>query len=168
MQWTGMGKRRKERSQNMRQCIQPDNVMALEDELTQKVLSEFERATLEYTTYDPEKRPRIPKLKPSWKIWKALKILNSLIIPRKISECKNLAELVDIVYCAAVTTVRMDGREIADNNVNCNKKTSKNKPAWQHRLEKQVEEIRVKLGRLIQYQKGNRAKRLVNKIIIKF
>ena len=44
------------------------------------------------------------------------------------------------------------------------KKKQDIRPAWQRRMELRIEDLRRKLGRLLQYKNRNRSKRVVNKV----
>ena len=151
---------------------QPEEIQELEEDQTEKlemqerIEREFEQAEKEYYGVEPEKRPLVPKLRPNAKLRKILQIINTAIIPKRIQPGMTLIELADLTYCPAITTVRTLNVKLRDRYTESNRggRTGEFKPQWQRRIEKQIEDIRVKLGRLTQYQNGNRSRRLENRI----
>ncbi|XP_055615105.1 uncharacterized protein LOC129761411 [Toxorhynchites rutilus septentrionalis] len=110
----------------------------------------------------PLTRHKIPKLQYSHRLTSAVQVLDQEVLPVYLEVVENLEELQFIVYCGAVAVVRTLGMRTFHQDDRQNRVLSKKtKPAWMRRLEGRIQTLRVKIGRLTQYKRGSRPKRLI-------
>lgn len=134
-----------------------------EEELYSDLSYNMNLALTLYLETDPTKRLLLPKLRYSNKLCQILKILNERILPTLVVECNNIQNLQTIIYCSAYATCLTIGLKMSDSQ-NRRKAINNNKYPWMLRLEKQIDKIRKKLGRLTQFKNGGRSTKLLNRI----
>ncbi|KAL0883753.1 hypothetical protein ABMA27_015858 [Loxostege sticticalis] len=120
----------------------------------------FEANLLKYKGTDPGLRPKLPRLKTTRELSRIISIFNQEILPRKLTDIENIVDTHTLIYCTALTIVTHLKIRI---NTRTNRPTT-NKPAWQMRLETDIEQLRKDIGRLTQFKNGNKAKKLVKKV----
>ncbi|XP_055527374.1 uncharacterized protein LOC129719989 [Wyeomyia smithii] len=134
-------------------------------QLRDELAFQMDTAVTQFRGTDPTSRHRIPKLQYSYRLTNAVRTFNEDILPQYSEPAENLEELQFIVYCAAVAAVRTLGlRTYPQGNGEGRPCPSAQKPAWMRRLEFRIATLRVKIGRLTQYTRGNRSRRLVRQI----
>ena len=152
-----------DQDQMINQELQATNTM--NDLLKQQVEDHFNTAMLEYMGTDPCSRHLIPKVPTNKQFHTIIELLNSSILPQHIEECTELEKLHTVVYCAIVATVRTLGFKTTPHNLERKRETQREtKPKWMIRLEKRVNDLRVKIGQLTQYKRGIRTKKLKGKV----
>ncbi|XP_067127561.1 uncharacterized protein [Centruroides vittatus] len=114
----------------------------------------FQETLTKYTGTDPTQRPRIPKINTSKEVGKTLNYVNTHLLPHYIHSISTLADIHTLVYAGAVTVVTHHGLKV-QSQTNTQKTQFYHKPAWQRRIETQINDIRQQLGRLTQYTKNN-------------
>lgn len=134
-------------------------------QLRDELAFQMDTAVAQFRGTDPAFRHRIPKLQYSYQLTKTVSILNEDILPLYLAAAENLEELQCIVYSAAVAAVRTLGlRTYPQGSGDSGSRPKKQKPAWMRRLETRIATLRVKIGRLTQYKRGNRSRRLIRQI----
>ena len=109
-------------------------------------------------------RHRLPKLHNSYRLKTAVSIINQDVLPQYYS-VGNIEDLQLIVYSATVAVVQTLGLRTYPQGDSKGRPCSKaEKPAWMRRLENRINETRTKIGRLKDYQRGNRTVRVVRQI----
>lgn len=123
------------------------------------LISLFRENIIKFGGIDPDRRPRLPKLKPNKQTFMLLQILN-----RDIPAVLNLSDTLErthaIVYSAAITIVQSMGVQIRPHNECCSKRKE---PPWKLRIERNIRTHRSILTKLIDFEKGNKSKKLKKK-----
>lgn len=108
----------------------------------------LQKYILLYQGMDPQKRPRIPKLRTN-KNTKSIICNVNKALSETLKNCKDISYLHDHVYAAAVSVLELHQQKIyIANNNNSN---VKRQPAWENRLQLKVEQTRKEIGALSQY-----------------
>lgn len=116
----------------------------------------FEAATIEFVNVDPEMKLTIPRLYPAQNVSSIETIMNTCIIRNRITHMTALNEVSCVVYAAAITIAHMLSFKIRTRDqIGRNNKKSW-KPPREKRLQDKVNQLRVELGRLTAYAKGER------------
>jgi hypothetical protein len=104
---------------------------------------------------NPTRRPRLPKLKFSYKTKAIINKVND-IIQYHIENIMSLSELHTLIYASAYTILELNDQEVSSDppNETCKKNNNK-KPKWQIRLENKISKLRRDIGKLTQKIKGN-------------
>lgn len=131
------------------------------DKLEQMLINEFNIAVIEFSGMNPANRHIIPKQLTSAKLDKITAVLNTKILPDVIVDA-NFEKLHTTIYCAAVAAIRTNGSKTKSKSQGNN--SIKQKPHWELRISKKIEEVRCKLGRLNQYKNGNKSKKLAKDV----
>ncbi|KAG6439145.1 hypothetical protein O3G_MSEX000525, partial [Manduca sexta] len=132
-------------------------------ESTQQLCDKFRTTLMLYSGMDPASRPRLPKLKYNSKVVKLIQLFNNIILNDFIFDDTKLIDLHTIIYCTAVVISEELGYQIQSDNTTVGHK-EKSKAAWQIRLERNIEKLRVDIGRLTQYVKGNRSRKVTKRV----
>ncbi|XP_026737509.1 uncharacterized protein LOC113500810 [Trichoplusia ni] len=135
----------------------------LPDSWTANILEKFRTTLVLYSGMDPESRPRLPKLKYSPKLVQLVSVFNNNILGNIISEDTQLIDLNTIIYCTALAISEELGYKITDYLGNTRSKHH-NKPAWQVRLERDIEKLRADCGRLTQFINNNRSRKVIKRV----
>ncbi|KAL0841160.1 hypothetical protein ABMA28_014906 [Loxostege sticticalis] len=120
----------------------------------------LETNLLKYKGTDPGHRPKLPRLKTTRELSRIISIFNQEILPHKLTEIENIVDTHTFIYCTALTIVTHLQIKIKTRT----NRPKTNKPAWQMRLETDIEQLRKDIGRLTQFKNGNKAKKLVQKV----
>ncbi|XP_055633142.1 uncharacterized protein LOC129773554 [Toxorhynchites rutilus septentrionalis] len=122
----------------------------------------MDAAVTQFYGTDPLTRHKIPKLQYSHRLTSAVQVLDQEVLPVYLEVVENLEELQFIVYCGTVAVVRTLGMRTFHQDDRQNRVLSKKpKPAWMRRLEGRIQTLRVKIGRLTQYKRGSRSRKLI-------
>lgn len=108
----------------------------------------------------PGKRSPIPRIYEDKRTKSKIQLVNS-IMSQYIGENSTIEDSHTLIYCAAMTIGVLCGRRIPERK---NGTSSGAKPAWQLRMEKKIDNLRRNIGRLTQYIKGNRSKKLIKSV----
>lgn len=135
------------------------HVSQISNDKQQDIDKTFAKATQMYKNTHPTARPTIPKQRSSHKLDKISQYINSEILPKHISGESDFLTIQTALYCAAYTAATENGCKIRDITIPIEKSFNK-KPKWQVRLETRIEKLRVSIGRLTEYIKGNQSPRL--------
>lgn len=111
---------------------------------------------------DPTQRPYIPKQNTSKKLASIVEHINTEILPNFLSNDQDFTITHQIIYCAAYTTAITNGSRIREESTQ--NYIQPQTPAWQKRLMNKIKCLRQDIGRLTQYIKGNRGRKLVSRI----
>jgi hypothetical protein len=134
-------------------------------QLRDDLASQMNAAVTQFRGTDPLSRHKIPKLQYSHRLTNAVSILNRDILPQYSEAIENIEDLQSMVYCAAVAVVRTLGRRTFPQGVRESQiRPNPQIPAWMRRLEGRISTLRIKVARLTQYKRGNRATRLVRHV----
>lgn len=136
------------------------NVLNEDDADTQALTHNLRKNIVKWKGTEPNKRPKIPKLKFSRHAQTLVTKMNDIL--GKVIEEEDLEGIQCLTYCAAVSVLEQNQQPINPNEEK--KSDKKQKPKWQNRLERKIEDIRSKLGRLTQYNHGNRSAKLMKKL----
>lgn len=127
---------------------------------TEALIASFEANLSKYNGTDPTSRPALPKIKTSRYLTYLIRIFNKDILPIRLNSIETITDTHTLIYCTALTIAEHLNIKIY-NRSNSN---SYKKPAWQIRLEKDIEDLRKDIGRLTQYKSGNNSKKLCKKV----
>ncbi|XP_075975709.1 uncharacterized protein LOC142976307 [Anticarsia gemmatalis] len=126
----------------------------------------FQQAYTFYKDTEPTNRTYIPKQKPSRKLAHIVNYLNIITLSENTNNDTDFHTLQTLIYCAAWTAAKLNGAKIllqsGDNNTHHTKQEYK--PSWQKRLERRLEDLRMKIGRVTQYINGNRSRYIVKQV----
>ncbi|XP_064076354.1 uncharacterized protein LOC135194637 [Vanessa tameamea] len=130
----------------------------------------LETALTKFQGTDPKTRPKLPRLKESKLLHDLIYTFNTHILPTFFSLDSDLLHLHTLIYCSALVIITKLGYKIKTGNIEDSsiQKKKSHKPAWEHRLENDIKKLRADIGRLTQYLKGNRSKKVVKKVEIIF
>ncbi|CAH0725554.1 unnamed protein product, partial [Brenthis ino] len=129
-------------------------------EVNQEIENLFQE-TLHYNIKtDPTCRTYIPKQKLSKKFCAILNYINTITLPKYIDPNIDFSTLQNIIYSAAWTAAKLNGSILHQNN----KVQPEKKAKWQVRLEKKIDNLRVKIGKMTQYINGNKSEKLAYQI----
>ncbi|XP_075990923.1 uncharacterized protein LOC142986349 [Anticarsia gemmatalis] len=128
----------------------------------QELTDKLRTALTHYSGMNPASRPRLPKLKYSYNLTQLTNIFNNNILIHFLTDSIQLTDLHTIVYCTALVITEELNYKITDYVGNTAPK--QNKPAWQVRLEKDIEKLRADCGRLTQYINNNRSNKVVTRV----
>ncbi|XP_055615134.1 uncharacterized protein LOC129761439 [Toxorhynchites rutilus septentrionalis] len=131
-------------------------------QLKNELAFHMDAAVTQFYGTDPLTRHKIPKLQYSHRLTSAVQVLDQEVLPVYLKVVENLEELQFIVYCGTVAVVRTLGMRTFHQDDRQNRVLSKKpKPAWMRRLEGRIQTLRVKIGRLTQYKRGSRSRKLI-------
>ncbi|XP_055633877.1 uncharacterized protein LOC129774197 [Toxorhynchites rutilus septentrionalis] len=131
-------------------------------QLKNELAFHMDAAVTQFYGTDPLTRHKIPKLQYSHRLTSAVQVLDQEVLPVYLEVVENLEELQFIVYCGTVAVVRTLGMRTFHQDDRQNRVLSKKpKPAWMRRLEGRIQTLRVKIGRLTQYKRGSRSRKLI-------
>lgn len=134
--------------------------VAPENQASRKLMFEFKAALMEFEGTDPLLRPSIPRQSSSRRLAEATRVMNSAILPVHLMEnVKRFGDLQTSIFSAAVAIVRATGGRVS--GPQRSPPPRKKKPAWEYRLSREVENLRIQIGRLHQYIAGNRSRKMV-------
>ncbi|CAG4986382.1 unnamed protein product [Parnassius apollo] len=132
----------------------------VENETLGILKEEFEKALIAFLGTNPLLRPTIGRQINSKKLAVAVNLMNTIIIPEHLAQVENTFDAIHTTtYAAGVAIVRSIGGKIGDSTVRVS--TQRKTPAWERRLTHEVDTLRRQLGRLTQYMRGNRTKKVV-------
>ncbi|KAL0820164.1 hypothetical protein ABMA28_006097 [Loxostege sticticalis] len=117
----------------------------------------FSQAYEFYKNIEPTQRHIIPKQRSSKKLAYTVNYLNKNVLHKYVDKDSDFSVFQTTLYCAAWTAAKINGAKLQIPPIESNRKTRKNKPKWQIRLERKIETLRAKIARLIQYINGNRS-----------
>ncbi|CAK1579741.1 unnamed protein product [Parnassius mnemosyne] len=137
------------------------------DTYIQEINEKFRTTITQYSGMDPGVRPRLPKLKYTPKLFRLINLFNETILTRYISDDTQLIDIHLLIYCTAVVISEEMNFQITD-HIRTPRTRQNIEPAWQQRLEKDIEKIRANIGRLTQYINGCRSNKLVKKVEVIF
>ena len=126
----------------------------------QEIESHFKTNLEKFINTNPTKRPYIPKLKVTRKLTSIVDFLDNTVIPKHIYPEQDYTSLQTIIYVAAYTTANLVGAKINQTTRTVNE-PHPNKPYWQKRMESKILRYRADIGRLTQYIRGNRNRKIV-------
>lgn len=118
----------------------------------------FQQAQQHFKDTDPTSRPYIPKQKTSRKFHTIVKYIDTIILPKHVNSDTDFDTFQYIIYCAAWTAATCNGAKIIQSE---NPTRLQRKPKWQIRLETKIQHLRANIGRLTQYIRGNKSRRVV-------
>ena len=150
-----------ERKEENRSLENPqENSQTAENPELDKTKIEFHKALKEFEGTDPTIRYQIPKLKCSRKLATIITTINQEIFPNYMkNNVTNFIELHNIIYAAAVATVRMSGRKMRNKKRN-HSQNKKQIQTRERRLKKQIEDLRKDIGRVKLAQRGKTSNRM--------
>ncbi|KAL0840474.1 hypothetical protein ABMA28_015720 [Loxostege sticticalis] len=90
--------------------------------------------------------------------------INNVILPKYLNTETDFKTLQTLIYCAAWTAAKCNGTKIDTTPIDDTHRTRIRKPRWEIRLERKRDDLRAKIGRLIQYNNGNRSPALVAQV----
>ncbi|KAI4480736.1 hypothetical protein M0802_014116 [Mischocyttarus mexicanus] len=126
-----------------------------------QIIQQLEEQYTHWNTVEPKARPRLPKLRLNKKITETIEIINQNTPNLLNNNTPTLQQIHTIIYSAASTIQKMNKQQPTINNNRENRK-----PEWLIRIENKINILRNEAGRITQYIKGNRSKKLQKKIII--
>ena len=158
-----------EREESM---VMQSNTMIQDQEISQVLRNEYERAKTEFAGMAPERRPRLPAMRTTTKLKRITRKLNT-IIGREITPDANptLYDVVEKVYCVAIAAIRSCGKDVRTEERAGGRKLPTRTEPWEQRIQGKINELGTDVNRLTQYQQGNRSRRLkaaVNKLRRKY
>uniref|UniRef100_A0A1A9UIC5 Uncharacterized protein n=1 Tax=Glossina austeni TaxID=7395 RepID=A0A1A9UIC5_GLOAU len=126
---------------------------------TRKIKVVFETVTIEFENVGAEMKLTIPRLYSAQNLSSTVTVMNACIMPNRITHMTDLNDLNCVVYAAAITTAHMLSfkirtRDQIGRNIKMSWKTPREK-----RLQDKVKQLRIELGRLTAYAKGERSKK---------
>ncbi|PZC73245.1 hypothetical protein B5X24_HaOG209892 [Helicoverpa armigera] len=124
----------------------------------------FTQAKLYFLDTHPTNRPYIPKQKTSKKFSVIVNYIDTKILPNNVNADTNFNTLQSIIYCAAWTAAKCNGAKISEQIQNQNRRNIQKKPKWRIRLEKKIDKLRANIGRLTQYSRGNRSRKVITAV----
>ncbi|XP_052748657.1 uncharacterized protein LOC128200179 [Galleria mellonella] len=124
----------------------------------------FRKAFQYFKDIEPTSRNHIPKQKPSKKLAKIVHYLNEVTLSENNNAETDFITLQTTIYCAAWTAAKVNGTKLILEPVERSRQMKTHKPSWQRRLEKRLEDLRTKIGRLIQFINGNTNRKLEKQI----
>lgn len=133
-----------------------------EAEMIEKLANEIKQALTEFAYMDPTLRPRIPKQKASKALAISAALMDREILPKYLSECREFIQFHTLVYSAAVAVVRQNGGKVEQLTAQSQKPIVKK--SWEQRLENSIGKLRADIGRIYQYNSGNRSKKIQKKV----
>lgn len=141
--------------------LPPTNTIEIQDNAVREKLTsliEFYRNT------NPIDRPRIPTLR---NIKTAASTLNKIndLLPEILHDTKDLNEVHLIIYCAAITSIELNGQKVpgADQRKIPGKPKGCN-PPWRIRLTKDIDRLRAQVDILTEYLNNNRRPKITRKV----
>ncbi|KAL0812006.1 hypothetical protein ABMA28_009402 [Loxostege sticticalis] len=137
----------------------------VDTELIQKLTDKISTTLTEYSGIDPATRPRLPRLRENKKLYKLLNIFNTHILCKFYSIDSDISHIHNLIYCSALVISKELGYNISTLQQRNNKKKQHNKPAWQIRIERDIEKLRKDIGRVSHYiMNSNRSDKLIKKV----
>ncbi|XP_052756188.1 uncharacterized protein LOC128201893 [Galleria mellonella] len=122
------------------------------------IMAKFEETLSRFKDTNPTERPYIPKQKVSRKLKYIINYINTKLLSKQITENENFIKTHTTLYCAAFTAAICNGTKIKEQRTDIHQTIYT--PVWQQRLRKKIEDLRRDIGRMIQYMRGNRSRRL--------
>jgi len=129
-------------------------------------LEEYRRAVAEFEGISPADRPRLPRLKTTWKLKKITSKLNKVIKDdiRKMEKEPELEDITGKICCIAMAATRMMGVKVKTSTDEMTVGTGiQKKVPWERRIEEKIKKLRTDLNRMTQLQQGNKSRRLKNR-----
>ncbi|XP_045480887.1 uncharacterized protein LOC123685276 [Harmonia axyridis] len=102
----------------------------------------FSRNLQLFSGMGPEKRPKLPRMKGSVRLLQTVRKIDD-VLNTCMRNSKNIEEILDMVYAAAVTVCEEVGIHLGNNQPTHRKDKT---PPWKIRLEKKIDENRRKIG----------------------
>ena len=133
------------------------------EEYTRVIMNKFRTNLILYAGMDPKMRPKLPKLRYCHKLFQLTNLFNENILIEYVSPDTKLIDLHTLIYCTALTITEELNYKITENSI-ITSKSNKNKPAWQYRLEKDIQKLRADIGKLTQYINNNRPKKITERV----
>ncbi|XP_075210574.1 uncharacterized protein LOC142317920 [Lycorma delicatula] len=96
-----------------------------------------------YGGMDPSARQRIPRLRVNGGTRNIVSLINE-ILEEKVRLVPSITELHELVYIGAITAVKANGQRIVASAM----RKSPQRPPWEERLCRKVDELRKEIGRL--------------------
>lgn len=134
----------------------PENATSTELIIKHKLLANITK----WKNITATNRNTLPRLNIRKNTYSLIDITNTHILPEICNNVRTLEHLHLIVYATATTILQLNGQEIHENILTHNRK----KPKWQVRIENKINSLRKDIGRLTQYDKGNRSKRILKHV----
>lgn len=131
--------------------------------LKNTMMDDIETNITKWKGTEPSKRQQIPKLQYNKNNRTLLDTMNNQILPTLINRITTLTDFQLITYAAASTIITCNNQNKTLLK-NSNKKNFK--PKWRIRLENKINTLRKEIGRLTQYNVGNRSKHIQKQIQI--
>lgn len=119
----------------------------------------YQQHLTEFRGSDPSKRPVLPKLVFNPNLYTLLETANQNL-KKQLDAEMGLEELHLHVYCAALATIESNNQKIKQISKPCKPQ----KPRWEMRLCTKIENLRKGIGRTQQVAKGQKSKKLLNKL----
>ncbi|KAL0822073.1 hypothetical protein ABMA28_005438 [Loxostege sticticalis] len=139
------------------------------DDYIQSVTDMLETALTEYSGSDPTARPRLPRLRGNKKLYQLVDLFNNKILSKFCTADSDINHIHTLIYCSALVICKQLGYKIEPQNTHKHSRRSFKKPAWQVRLEKDIEKLRADIARVTQYITNNeRSENLCNKVELIF
>ncbi|CAG4968898.1 unnamed protein product [Colias eurytheme] len=144
---------------------QQDEVTITDHDQCSDINNTFNTALKYFLQLEPTKRQYIPKQKTSKKLASIVNYINTKILPIHIKSDTTYDTFQTILYSAAWTAAKLNGSKITiPSGTQTRNSYTHRKPKWQIRLEKKIEDLRAKIGRLTQYIRGHRNTKLSNHV----
>ncbi|CAK1582520.1 unnamed protein product [Parnassius mnemosyne] len=135
----------------------------LSETYIQEIHDKLKTALIQYSGMDPAARPKLPKLKYTPKLSYLVHLFNRIILNQYISEDTQLLDVHTLIYCTALVISEELNYKITEYTGSTRSKVI-SKPAWQQRLERDIEKLRADCGRLTQYINNNRSNKVVKRV----
>ncbi|XP_050550436.1 uncharacterized protein LOC118279092 [Spodoptera frugiperda] len=135
----------------------------LTDTYTQQLNDKFKTALNLYSGMNPAARPKLPKLRYSPKLQQLVNLFNKNILTQYTTDDTKLTDVHTLIYCTALVISEELNYKITNYTGNTRTKTN-NKPAWQIRLERDIDKLRADCSRLTQYINNNRSNRVIKRV----
>lgn len=128
----------------------------------EKAYSMLQKYIMMYSGIDPKTRPPLTRLKITTKSNKTVTTVDS-ILKLQVSKCKDLRDLHDVIYAAALTTLELnDQLKIGKKRTNTSRPY---KPQWDLRLSKKIETLRTEIGIMVEYSRTSSSVKVKRKAI---
>ncbi|XP_037928971.1 uncharacterized protein LOC119663439, partial [Teleopsis dalmanni] len=136
-------------------------------DISSNIQDEFRTAYLEYFENDPLHRPKISRLHTTNATQNILSQINSEILSR-LNADTTLLHLQSLVYCGAVTAIRLHGQKIQTSAIDAGQKRIR---PWMARFDRRRDLLRKHIGQLTAYnisRSNSRLKKCAVKIYRQF
>lgn len=125
-----------------------------------KIINAFETNLIQYGDILPERRPRLPKIKPNKKTKLCMDTLNEAL-PLYLKHEDTLERTHAVVYNAALTAIQHMGVQSITNE---NLKRREYQPKWKKRIENKINTHRSILSKINEWERGNNSKKLKKEV----